>query len=550
MYRYYASLLLFATLNAVAQAQDPELSFSRFGEEEFSQPIDITNAGDGSDRLFVHQRGGQVVVLDEDGVRLGVFLDISPKVRTSSGEQGLLGLAFSPDYAQSGKFYVNYIREDGSTVISRFRVSAQDPNRADPTEEELLTIAQPQTNHNGGDLAFGPDGLLYAALGDGGGSYDPERNGQNPQTLLGSILRLDVAAERGYTAAGNREGWLPEIFAIGLRNPWRMSFDRRTGNLWIGDVGQSDREEVDVVPAGAEGTNLGWLCYEGTLATDRVAGGGGCGSLEAYTVPVWEYGRNFGRSITGGVVYRGTEHPELTGYYLGADFAAGATFALRLSEDGASIVDTFTYEGGDKAFAGFGEDEAGEVYGIAYGAQDESVAIYKAISLLTPLPVELTAFTAGEVTGGIEVRWTTGSEVDASHFEIWSGASPASFSKVAEVPAGGAGDYRITIDRQLAETQYIQLRAVDLDGSPKESRVVTVENNRGGTEISVRVDGEQISLINEKSSLIPGDLVAVDASGRTIYQSSDANLPISTSDWPSGTYYIKVNRYTIEWVKI
>ncbi len=263
------------------------------------------------------------------------FLDITDRVR-SGGERGLLGLAFPPGYADKGYFYVNYTALNGATTISRFRLIAGDPNRADPASEEiLLVIAQPYANHNGGQIAFSPrDGYLYVGMGDGGSGGDPQNRAQNPAELLGKLLRLDVEGAVGtasaylvpptnpYTAT---IGYRPEIWALGLRNPWRFSFDRQTGDLYIGDVGQGLWEEIDYQPASsAGGQNYGWRIMEGAHCYNPDP----CDST-GLTLPIWEYSHSAGQCVTGGYVYRGDDYPDLAGMYIFGDYVSGAIWGLR-----------------------------------------------------------------------------------------------------------------------------------------------------------------------------------------------------------------------------
>jgi glucose/arabinose dehydrogenase len=253
-----------------------------------SNVTEITNAGDGSERLFVLERAGVIrVVTPSRQVLAAPFLDIRERIRSSGAEQGLLGLAFSPTYAADRYFYVNYTGVGGDTVVSRFRVTS-DPNRADPANETVLfTVDQPFANHNGGHIAFGPDGLLYIGMGDGGSAGDPNGNAQRDSTLLGKMLRLDVSAP----------GAAPQVYAKGLRNPWKFSWDSATGDLYIGDVGQNQWEEVDVLATGAPpGANFGWNAMEG-MHCFRPASGCATAGFEA---PVFEYSHSDGCSITGG----------------------------------------------------------------------------------------------------------------------------------------------------------------------------------------------------------------------------------------------------------
>ena len=252
------------------------------------------------------------------------FLDISLKVGSRYTEQGLLGLAFHPDYARSGFFYVNYTDENGKTVIARFHVSAADPDLADPASEtDILRVDQPYNNHNGGGLAFGSDGYLYIGLGDGGSEGDPLLNGQNLRTLLGKMLRIDVDHGTSYAIpAGNpfaKVGGMPEIWAYGLRNPWRFSFDRLTGDLYIADVGQDAWEEIDFVTAGLPGgMDFGWSYYEGLHPYK-----GQPPANATFTWPISEYSHAYGCAVTGGYVYRGTALPEWQGVYFFGDYCSG-----------------------------------------------------------------------------------------------------------------------------------------------------------------------------------------------------------------------------------
>ena len=347
----------------------PQISLSRVAGG-FIQPVHVAHAGDGSGRIFVVEQAGRIRILDNGVVLPSPFLDISAKL-ACCGEQGLLSAAFPPGFAAKRYFYVNYTRvPDGATVVARYRVSAGDANVADPVSEGVvLTIPQPFANHNGGQLAFGPDNNLYIGMGDGGSGGDPQGNAQNPGSLLGKILRIDV--ESGTTPYGippgnpfvGAAGYRPEIWALGLRNPWRFSFDRGTGDLYIGDVGQGNFEEIDVQPAGDRvGRNYGWNIMEGAgcynSATCATAG---------LTLPIATYDHSLGCSVTGGHVYRGSAFPSLRGIYLFGDYCSGRVWGLRKSGaawDNALLADTTL------TITTFGEDEAGNVYVVNYSNGD------------------------------------------------------------------------------------------------------------------------------------------------------------------------------------
>lgn len=327
----------------------------------FNSPVAITNAGDGSGRLFVVEQGGAIRILRNGVVEPQPFLDISSLI-TPGGEQGLLGLAFPPSYAVRQSFYVNYINRTGigNTVIARF-AAGSDPNRADPaSRQELLMIAQPFANHNGGQLAFGPDGLLYIGSGDGGSAGDPLNNGQNTVSLLGKILRLDVlSGPAPAIPAGNPFG--NEVWAYGLRNPWRFSFDRQNGDLYVADVGQGQREEINFQSAGSgAGANYGWNIMEGSLC---FLAPGLCSSA-GLTLPVAEYDHTLGNcSVTGGYVYRGSV-PALRGTYLYGDFCSGMIWGLRHN---GTVWTSLMLLDSPLLISTFGEDEAGELYVADYG---------------------------------------------------------------------------------------------------------------------------------------------------------------------------------------
>lgn len=334
----------------------------------FTQPVYLTHSGDGTDRLFVVEQPGVIKVFDNDpaATAVSVFLDISNRV-VSGGEMGLLGLAFDPDYATNGYFYVYYTDyscagDSRCSVLSRFTVSGN-PDQADASSEAvILRIQQPFENHNGGTITFGPDGYLYWGLGDGGSAGDPLGHGQNTATLLGSLLRIDVRGATPYRVpadnpyVSNSDGVANEIWAYGLRNPYRFSFDRLSGELWLADVGQNAVEEIDVIQKGG---NYGWNWYEGTRVYRSGAPAGN------YRAPIYEYDHSLGASITGGYVYRGSQVPALYGRYIYADFVSSRVWAL--SFDGnLNAVGNEELGTAPQNVSGFGEDEAGELFVIGY----------------------------------------------------------------------------------------------------------------------------------------------------------------------------------------
>lgn len=341
-----------------------------------TSPIDIRHCGD--DRLFVAQRGGSIRVVNSDGtLRATPFLDIASKISSTSGEEGFLGFCFSPDYQSSGKFYVSYtanISSQLTSVIEEYRVSA-DPNIADPnTNLTVLAVSQPASNHNGGNIFFGPDGFLYIFFGDGGGGGDPFANGQDKTKLLGKILRLDVSnvsLTQPYAIPSSNpffnttDGTKKEIWAYGLRNPWRNSFDRITKDLWIADVGQGDREEIDFQPGNSTGgENYGWVIMEGNICYPPPTTGCNMAGLK---LPIYDYNHSVGNSITGGHVYRSVQSRDLWGYYVFSDLTGWIDgFKQNNGVIQGSVVRLLTSGAGVPI--GFGEDRYGEIYICSAGS--------------------------------------------------------------------------------------------------------------------------------------------------------------------------------------
>ncbi len=329
-------------------------------------PVHITHSNDGKDRLFIVEQQGVIRILEKGKLLAEPFLDIRDRVK-AGGEMGLLSVAFHPQFSRNRRFFVNYTSSAGGlhTVISEFRLSAKDPNRADPDLENLLlTFHQPYSNHNGGLMLFGPDGYLYIGTGDGGSANDPHNNGQNLQTLLGKILRIDV----NRTENGNRYAIPPdnpfvnslnvrkEIWAYGLRNPWRFSFDALSGILYAADVGQNHREEIDIIQ---KGKNYGWRVMEGTICTPGV--NPNCDPT-GFEPPILDYGRDDGISVTGGFVYRGRAIPKLCGVYLYGDYGSGRIWGLRWDATNKKILLHRLLLKTNLSISTFGTDEQHELY--------------------------------------------------------------------------------------------------------------------------------------------------------------------------------------------
>lgn len=376
---------------------------------DLSEILGITHAGD--ERLFAVRQNGRIMVIDEAGtVNPNPFLNIRNKISTG-GERGLLGMAFHPNYAENGYFFVNYTKSgDGATVVSRFSVSEDNPNKADSLSEKIIMVVdQPFSNHNGGDIKFGPDGYLYIGMGDGGSGGDPMNLSQTATVLLGKMLRIDVNNGDPYDIPADNP-WaesldtLPEIWAFGVRNPWRFSFDAATGDMWMGDVGQNEFEEINYVKAGAAGINYGWRCYEG----DEPYNMSQCNPNDEYTFPVYVYSQNQGdRSVTGGYVYRGEDYPLLQGTYVFGDFVSGQMFTVR--PDGDDWVGERILDFGGGQITSFGENVHNELFMAARG----QAAIYRVTEFCsTILPtidyldnnIELT-LASGLSTDSVRIVW-------------------------------------------------------------------------------------------------------------------------------------------------
>ncbi|TET96520.1 MAG: glucose dehydrogenase [Anaerolineales bacterium] len=322
----------------------------------FTRPLTLTNAGD--DRVFVVEQRGLIWAVDWGQNNPQIFLDIRDRVNDRANEQGLLGLAFHPDFSENGRFFVNYSGVNGETIIAEYRAETNRNGGNRESERALLRIDQPYTNHNGGALAFGPDGYLYIGTGDGGSGGDPHGNGQRLDTLLGKILRIDVDTGEPYSIPQDNPftdgGGQPEIWLYGLRNPWRIAFDRTTGDLFIADVGQNQWEEINFLPAGTVGAiNYGWNLREG--AHDYSGGG-----ADALVDPVAEYDHSLGCSVTGGVVVRDSLLPAWQGVYLYGDYCSGRVWGLIQDESGAWLSAPLYEVTG--TISSFGEDHAGRVY--------------------------------------------------------------------------------------------------------------------------------------------------------------------------------------------
>jgi glucose/arabinose dehydrogenase len=476
-----AILLLSITIAFQSLQSQPVLGFTSV-VSGFSSPVDVV-AEPGSSRLFVVEQGGTIRIVNGTTVLPTPFLNVSSLV-TTGGERGLLSLAFHPGYLTNRCFFIYYTGTGGTITLARYRRHETNPDIADPsTDTIVLTIPHPVVNHNGGKLNFGTDGNLYFATGDGGDANDPPNNAQNGNSLLGKMIRLNVdnfTTPPFYTIPADNPFVLDpairdEVWALGLRNPWRWSFDRLTGDMWIADVGQNGWEEVNYrTPANSAGVNYGWRCREALHPNPSLTCTPTLGT--AIVDPIFEYDHIFatgGFSITGGYVYRGSTYPALNNYYVTADYVSGNTWIVR--------SDGFSRRQGGLAsnISGFGEDNNGEMYALSRSAGTLLQVVVTAV-----LPVTLVNFTGKDLSGYNQLKWTTASEENTQKFIIEYSLPGGNYQVAGEVPAtGNSNGSTYTFNHQISNDRVIKYRLhiVDIDASGKYSPVISLGggNNTG-----------------------------------------------------------------------
>jgi uncharacterized protein (TIGR03437 family) len=491
-------------------------------------PTDIQDPGDGSGRLFFVLQNGIIRIFRNGALVAQPFLDIRSKTR-GEDERGLLGLAFPPGFAQNGRFYLDYTDLNSNTVIAQYRVSAANPDVADPASEVILmNITQPFTNHKGGQVRFGPDGYLYIAMGDGGSGGDPMNNGQRRDALLGKLLRIDVESDPGRVRIppdnpfANMAGARPEIWAYGLRNPWRFSFDRATGDLWIADVGQDTYEEVNFQPASSRGgENYGWNRMEGLHCYLPAC------SMDGLTLPVAEYNHTLGCSVTGGFVYRGRVSPGLRGTYIYADFCSGRIWGVE--KQGTQFLNRLLLNTGFN-ITSFGEDAAGEIY-VANSALG---AIYRIEGSRAPRlsaagVVNAASFAPGLVAGSLATVFVAGVLDDPGVVMADRVPLPNNLSGVAVMVNGVAAPIHSIANSNGQEQVNFQV-PFEAAGRPAATIVVT---RAGAASAAVEVpvaevqpavytsDGaravvvhnDDFTLVTAARPLVPGEFAFVYAAG-------------------------------------
>ncbi|MEP7323139.1 MAG: PQQ-dependent sugar dehydrogenase [Saprospiraceae bacterium] len=545
-------LLLFLIIPLSVQGQ---IKYTNF-KSGLGTVTDISNAADGTNRIFVANKNGVITIVSGTApyTTLGTLLDISSIISTNS-EEGLLGLAFDPNFASNGFFFVNYVPSGtNNNQISRFTATTPSANTtvSISTQKLILTVRGAQfENHKGGDLTFGPDGYLYIPTGDGGNGGDPFGNGQNGDTLLAKILRIDVNTAGTYlipptnpfvSVAGIRD----EVWDMGVRNPWRISFDRQTGDLWIADVGQGVREEINFESPGAGGKNYGWNCREGFAAY-----GGGCTNTPpdpAFTNPIFDYLHcstcnagtiGFGNSITGGFVYRGnvSSNAALNGYYVCADYVSHHAWIIKQTGSAGfrqaldvKTIGSLTSSG----ITSFGEMENGE---ILAGLENGNMGF---IAATAALPVGLIRFNATTVSNSITLDWNTGSEINTLQYHIERSQDGQQFEELSKVSAKGkAADYQFIDTRPLNNHNYYRLKIEDLDGTFEYSSIVHQKMQVNHALAYYQKESREIKIdlepmrSNERINLYT-------LQGTLVRQVSNQDTKINVDDLPSGIYFLSM----------
>jgi glucose/arabinose dehydrogenase len=538
---YTAIILLLLFTQAHAQ---PTIGFQPIATG-LTVPLDIVSPGGTDTRLFIVQQDGRIKIWNGTSVLATAFLDVSSITNYDMGERGLLSLAFHPNYATNRYFFIYYNNLAGNVIIARYQTKAALPNEADPTSGVILmSIPKPFTNHNGGKLNFGPDGYLYFGTGDGGSGGDPNNNAQTGTSYLGKMLRIDVnnfttapyysvPPTNPYTTNPNIND---EIIAVGLRNPFRWSFDRQTGDMWIADVGQNLWEELNFKPASSIlDLNYGWRCFEGTHVYNNT-----CSAQPNNVVPIFEYGHNNttgGFSITGGYVYRGTEYSFLQGYYICADFSS-RNFWLTKSNGSGGWTTTQSSTQTPTGIAGFGE----ALDGTLYAAGLSNGTIYK-VTATAPVPLKLLSFTGKKINGTHQLNWEVASQTKGDRFIIERSFDNASFTevgnKVAETDRNKEA-YSFIVSITNNSTVFYRIKLLNKDGSFAYSPTISFKQETTANDVKAHKNGSTIFI---SASININAIQVTDACGRILLTkniNAMGTVGLDANQFPAGLLFINV----------
>ena len=527
----------------------PVLVFTPVVSSGFSQSLDVINAADGTNRLFVVERTGKVRIVSNGVLLPGSFIDIHDSLPPGS-ENGLLSMAFHPNYVNNGYFFIYYLNTNFDVRITRFKAAVPTSNNPvnQTTGVVLMTIPENNSYHNGGKLLFGPDGNLYFGTGDGSPGGDPNNQAQNGNLLVGKMIRINVdnfttppyysiPADNPYV---NNPSVRDEIFAIGMRNPWRWSFDRLTHDVWIADVGEAAWEEVNFRPfATSGGINYGWRCYEGNH--DFVTAG--CQPQSSYVSPIFEYPHNTatgGWAVTGGHVYRGTEYEALYGYYICSDYVTGNTWLIKPNGSGGWNISMQSSL--PTSIVGFGESENGALYAVTLTG-----TLYKVTTNSgAPLPITILQFAAKAFNGYNYLQWETASELNLSHYEI-----EFSYDAVNYAIAGRINAFNLLTENNYSfqhfvpqfERLFYRIKATGKDGHTTYSTVIELSKKQFGSVkvYPAPVTGNQLKFVSEK----PVEEIALfSADGKRVFERSLSNsagtITVSIPYLQKGIYILRL----------
>jgi glucose/arabinose dehydrogenase len=521
----------------------PVLTFANTNITGLSNPVDIVNAGDGTNRIFVVERGGVIKVFDASfNLITNNFLTLTGNF-TSGGERGLLSLAFHPNYETNRYFFVYYTNGAGGVNVDQFRTSETNPNQAvAASRTNVISVTKPvvYSNHNGGKLNFGPDGNLYFGLGDSGSGGDPGNLAQNGASLWGKMIRINVdnfTTAPYYTVPTDNPfttnaAVADEVYNIGLRNPWRWSFDRLNGAMWIADVGQNAREEINSVPlASSAGLNYGWRCYEGTQPYST----GGCQPQNTYQAPIFEYPRNNttgGFSVTGGYVYRGSLHPQLNGYYICADYVSNNGWLIK--ETTPNNFTTTLQSGFPANISSFGETESGELLVLSLNGPVFTVGTS------SPLSVNFTNFKVTDFNNTHQLQWSVGSSTLYNAFVVEYSKDGISFNPIFTVNNNNSTNYNYTHNYPNQAKHYYRIKAIAADGrsyytaielvrKTTQKNIEVINANKNNIQLLLREPVQNLQLLNNVGQIL---------------QTYNNSNTVGVLNWPvfsisTGIYFIK-----------